>query len=130
MLFVYFALPQTGIRLDKFESFVVSLAIYAGAYLTEVFRAGLRGVPSGVIEAGRAIGLTGLQLALHVISPIMLRNACRARHHLHLAVQGYLACRRDRRARTHLQARKINIETFRVVEVWARPACSISPPAC
>ena len=41
VLFVYFALPQLGIRLGKLESFVFSLAIYSGAYLTEVFRAGL-----------------------------------------------------------------------------------------
>ena len=74
ILFVYFALPQIGIRLGKHESFVFSLAIYAGAYLTEVFRAGLSGVPRGVIDAGRAIGLTGFQLALYVISPIMWRN--------------------------------------------------------
>ena len=61
MLFVYFALPRIGVRLGKIESFIASLAIYAGAYLTEVFRAGLAGVPAGVIDAGRAIGLTRAQ---------------------------------------------------------------------
>ena len=75
VLFVYFALPRLGVTFGKHESFILSLAVYAGAYLTEVFRAGLAGVPRGVIDAGRAIGLTGLQLALFVVSPIMLRNS-------------------------------------------------------
>ena len=63
VLFAYFALPRLGIRLGKLESFVVSLALYAGAYLTEVFRASLLGVPRGLIDAGLAIGLTRLQVA-------------------------------------------------------------------
>ena len=58
VLIVFFALPELGIRLGKIESFVFSLSLYAGAYLTEVFRAGLTGVPRGAIDAGRAIGLS------------------------------------------------------------------------
>ena len=48
VLIVYFALPDLGIRLGKEESFVASLALYAGAYLTEVFRASLLGIPAGL----------------------------------------------------------------------------------
>ena len=75
VLLVYFALPQTGIRLDKYESFIGSLALYAGAYLTEVFRAGLLSVPKGIVEAGRAIGLTRMQTNISVVMPVMLRNS-------------------------------------------------------
>ena len=50
-LLVYFALPQAGIRLDKYESFIGALALYSGAYLTEVFRGGLLSVPKGVVKA-------------------------------------------------------------------------------
>ena len=39
-------------------SFVATLSIYGGAYLVEVLRAGLQAVPQGLIEAGKAIGLT------------------------------------------------------------------------
>src|SRR5687768_4695113 len=55
ILIVYFGLPQLGIRLGKAESFIFSLALYAAAYLTEVFRAGLLSVPAGIVDAGRAI---------------------------------------------------------------------------
>jgi polar amino acid transport system permease protein len=120
ILFVYFGLPQLGIRLGKFESFIVSLAIYAGAYLTEVFRAGLAGVPRGVIDAGRAIGLTGFQLAVHVISPIMWRNCLPAlgTTFISLFKDTSLAAVIAIPELTY-QARKLTTETFRVAEAWA-----------
>ncbi|MGE0239464.1 MAG: amino acid ABC transporter permease, partial [Parvibaculaceae bacterium] len=74
ILFVYFALPRIGVRLDKYESFIASLAVYSGAYLTEVFRAGLAGVPAGVSDAGRALGLSRLMAARLILLPIMIRN--------------------------------------------------------
>ncbi|HYM98762.1 MAG TPA: amino acid ABC transporter permease [Aestuariivirgaceae bacterium] len=119
VLLVFFALPQLGIRLDKYQSFIASLAVYAGAYLTEVFRAGLSGVPRGVIDAGRAIGMTGVQVSTYVVFPIMLRNS--------LPAMGttFISLFKDTSIATAIavpeltfQARKINVETFRVVEVW------------
>src|SRR6185369_1406949 len=74
ILFSYFALPQLGIRLGKIEAFILTLAIYAGAYLTEVFRAGLVALPRGLREAGLAIGLTELQIKRYLILPVMFRN--------------------------------------------------------
>ncbi|MCI0429667.1 MAG: amino acid ABC transporter permease [Rhodospirillales bacterium] len=120
ILFTFFALPQLGIRLGKYESFALSLAIYAGAYLTEVFRAGLAGVPHGVIDAGRAIGLTGLQVALYAIMPIMFRNS--------LPAMGttFISLFKDTSIAAVIavpeltyQARKLNTETFRVAEAWS-----------
>jgi His/Glu/Gln/Arg/opine family amino acid ABC transporter permease subunit len=119
VLLVFFALPQFGIRLDKYQSFAASLTVYAGAYLTEVFRAGLNGVPAGVIDAGRAIGLTSLQVAAYVTFPIMMRNS--------LPAMGttFISLFKDTSIATVIavpeltfQARKINVETFRVVEAW------------
>jgi len=119
VLLAYFALPEYGIRLDKVQSFVASLAIYAGAYLTEVFRAGLVSVPKGVVEAGRAIGLTRFQISLHVVMPIMLRNALPA------LGSTFISLFKDTSIAAAIaipeltfQARKINVESFRVVETW------------
>jgi His/Glu/Gln/Arg/opine family amino acid ABC transporter permease subunit len=119
VLVVYFALPQYGIRLDKQQSFVASLSVYAGAYLTEVFRAGLLAVPKGVIEAGRAIGLTRLQTNIHVVAPIMVRNALPA------LGTTFISLFKDSSIAAAIaipeltfEARKINVESFRVVETW------------
>ena len=40
-LFAFFALPQYGIRFSNITTFAAVLAIYAGAYLTESFRAAI-----------------------------------------------------------------------------------------
>lgn len=119
VLFVYFALPQVGIRLGKYESFIASLAVYSGAYLTEVFRAGLAGVPKGVIDAGRAIGLRRMQLAMSVIAPIMMRNCLPAlgTTFISLFKDTSLAAVIAVPELTY-QARKLNTETFRVAEAW------------
>jgi polar amino acid transport system permease protein len=119
VLFAYFALPRLGLRLGKAESFIASLALYAGAYLTEVFRAGLAGVTSGVIDAGRAIGLTRWRVGIYVVLPIMLRNSLPAlgTTFISLFKDTSLAATIAVQELTFV-ARKINVETFRVAEAW------------
>ncbi|MET0575406.1 MAG: amino acid ABC transporter permease [Mesorhizobium sp.] len=119
VLIAYFALPELGIRLGKLESFVASLSIYAGAYLTEVFRASLIGIPAGLIDAGLSIGLTRLQVARLVRFPIMLRNALPA------LGSTFISLFKDTSIAAAIaipeltfQARRINVDTFRVVEAW------------
>ena len=105
--------------LDKIPSFIFARSVYSGAYLSEVFRAGLISVPKGVVEAARAIGLTRLQTNIYVVSPIMLRNA--------LPVLGstFISLFKDTSIAAVIavpeltfQARKINVESFRVDETW------------
>jgi polar amino acid transport system permease protein len=133
ILFAYFALPQIVIRLGKIESFIVSLAIYSGSYLTEVFRAGLAGVPKGVIDAGRAIGLQRFQVTVNVIAPIMFRNCLPSlgttfislRNSLPALGSTFISLFKDTSLAAVIavpeltyQARKLNTETFRVAEAW------------
>lgn len=119
VLFAYFALPRLGLRLGKNESFIASLSIYAGAYLTEVFRAGLTGVPRGVVDAGLAIGLTRTRVSLYIVMPIMLRNSLPAlgTTFISLFKDTSLAATIAVQELT-FAARKINVETFRVAEAW------------
>ena len=119
VLFAYFALPRIGIRMGKLESFGTSLAIYAGAYLAEVFRAGLASVPRGVIDAGRSIGLAPVRLAVFVILPILVRNVLPAlgTTFISLFKDTSIAATIAIPELTY-QARKINVETFRVAEAW------------
>ena len=119
VLAAFFALPDLGIRLGKIESFVISLALYAGAYLTEVFRAGLTGVPRGAIDAGFAVGLSRLQVGLLIRLPIMLRNVLPA------LGSTFISLFKDTSIAAAIavpeltfEARRINVETFRVVETW------------
>jgi His/Glu/Gln/Arg/opine family amino acid ABC transporter permease subunit len=120
VLFVYFGLPQWGLRFGKIESFILALAVYSGAYLTEVFRAGLAGVPKGVIDAGRAMGLKRLPLLWLIVLPIMLRNCLPAlgTTFISLFKDTSLAAVIAVPELTY-EARKLNTETFRVAEAWA-----------
>lgn len=120
ILFVYFALPRVGVRLDKYESFIASLAVYSGAYLTEVFRSGRAGVPEGVVDAGRALGLSRFRVARLIVLPIMFRNCLPALGTTFIALfkDTSLAAVIAVPELTY-EARKLNTETFRVAEAWA-----------
>jgi polar amino acid transport system permease protein len=73
--FVFYAVPSaTGLVIDAIPSFVVTLSLYAGAYMVEVFRAGLDAVPTGLVDAGLALGLAPLQVLRLVRIPVMLRT--------------------------------------------------------
>lgn len=124
VLFTYFALPQMGFRLGKIESFVFTLAIYSGAYLAEVFRSGLVSVPPGLREAGLAVGLTEMQIRTSIIIPIMVRNVLPSLSStlISLFKDTSLAAAISVPELT-FEARKINVETFRVIETWIVASC-------
>jgi polar amino acid transport system permease protein len=71
---VFYGIPSVGgFAYNATTSFIITLSLYAGAYLVEVFRAGLDAIPRGLIDAGCAIGLTPWQRTLYVQVPTMLR---------------------------------------------------------
>ncbi|MEO6299235.1 MAG: ABC transporter permease subunit, partial [Paracoccaceae bacterium] len=71
---VFYGLPTVvNIAYSAVVSFVVTLSLYAGAYLVEVFRSGLDAVPKGLLDAGKAMGLTPWQRLLYVRLPTMTR---------------------------------------------------------
>lgn len=71
---VYFGLPVIGVRLTAYPAALLSLSLYAGAYATEIIRAGIEAVPTGQIEAARSLGLSRL-LTLRLV---VLRQAVAA----------------------------------------------------
>jgi polar amino acid transport system permease protein len=71
---VFYGVPTIGgFSYGATTSFIITLAAYSGAYLVEVFRAGLDAVPRGLIDAGKAIGLTPWQRLVHIRLPTMFR---------------------------------------------------------
>lgn len=71
--FAYFGLPNAGLALSSFASATLALAWSAGAYTSEIIRAGLEAVPHGQKEAAAAIGLGRLDALRYVILPQGLR---------------------------------------------------------
>ncbi|MGG1658601.1 amino acid ABC transporter permease [Brevibacillus sp. NRS-1366] len=74
IFFTYFALPEIGIKLDKFYAAVLALVIFEAAMLSEIVRSGLTSVEKGQIEAARSSGLNYIQTLRHVVLPQALRR--------------------------------------------------------
>jgi polar amino acid transport system permease protein len=70
IFFLYFGLPQVGIRLDAFTVAWLAVTIWGGAFNTENFRAGFEAVPKRFHEAGLALGFSRLATFLNVTLPI------------------------------------------------------------
>jgi polar amino acid transport system permease protein len=66
---VYFGLSSLGLSLSAFTVAVAALCINVGAYSAEIVRAGLDSVARGQVEAGETLGLSRLQVYVHVIFP-------------------------------------------------------------
>ena len=67
LFIVFFGLSQIGLRLDAPVAAAVALIVNVGAYATEIVRAGLQAIPRTQIEAGHALGLSGLQVFRYVV---------------------------------------------------------------
>lgn len=75
LFFLYFALPDIGLKLSGFTVAWLSLAIHGGAYNVENFRAGFGATSAGFREGARALGLSGWQAFRFVTFPIGVRTA-------------------------------------------------------
>ena len=53
---------------------VIALALIYGAFLAEVFRAGIESIPAGQMEAARSLGMNPFQAMRHIIIPQAIRN--------------------------------------------------------
>ena len=70
----FFGLPLLGIDINQYVLAIVVLAVNSGAYLCEIFRAGIQSVPKGQFEASRSLGMTGPQTMFYVIIPQTIRR--------------------------------------------------------
>ncbi len=83
LFLIYLALPQIGIALgdpwadlltlDVLTAGVIALGLNYGAYMTEIFRAGIQSVGHGQSEAADALGMTYVQKMRRVVLPQALR---------------------------------------------------------
>ena len=70
---IYLGLPQVGLTLPAVPSGVIALSLCYGAYMAEIFRAGIEGVPHGQREAARALGLKERLILWKIVLPQAMR---------------------------------------------------------
>ncbi len=130
LFFLYFGIPIFALRtfppetarrliLDGENSAIVAIAIYAGAYLAEVFRSGIQAVGRRYLDAGRSLGLRRWDLARYVTMPIMMRTVLPALGNT------FISLFKDTSLASAIAvpeltftARELSTNTFRVYEAW------------
>lgn len=53
---------------------IIALSFFYGAFIGEIFRAGIESIPQGQTEAARSLGMTGRQAMRFIILPQAIRN--------------------------------------------------------
>ena len=66
---IYKGLPQLGFMVDAIPSGIAALSLCYGAYMTEIFRAGIQSIPKGQWEASRALGFRFSLILRKIILP-------------------------------------------------------------
>ncbi len=76
VFWAYFFLPSvTGVKTDQFWTMLIALVVFDAAYLAEIVRAGIQGLPKGQVECARSLGLPYLKTMRTVVLPQALRNS-------------------------------------------------------
>ncbi len=118
LMFIYFGIGSF-VNLEPKVAAVLGLGIFAGAFVAEIVRAGIEGIPGGQMEAARSSGMTYLQAMQFIILPQAFRRILPP-----LAGQ-FIALIKDSSLVSvisvydlTLQTRNVIIATFRSFEVW------------
>lgn len=77
---IYFSIPQLfqamgfrGFNISEFAAATATLALNAGAYISEIFRGGINAIDKGQMEAARSLGLSKSRAMIKVILPQAFR---------------------------------------------------------
>ena len=73
LFYIYFALGRI-VQMPPLPSAVFAMGICYGAYMGEIFRAGIQSIPMGQTEAARSLGMSNSQSMYHVILPQAFRT--------------------------------------------------------
>jgi cystine transport system permease protein len=75
IMLVYYGLPQIGIMIEPIPSAILALTVYAAAYLSENFRAGIIAVDRGQWEAAHSMGMPYWRMLRRIVAPQAVRVA-------------------------------------------------------
>ena len=74
LLWVYYVLPIVfSVRIESLTALVIGLSLYQAAFISEVYRSGIQGVPTGHREAAQVLGLTPIQSFFRIVLPQAVR---------------------------------------------------------
>lgn len=74
LYFFFYVLPDFGIVFSPFVTGVIGLGLYASAYTSEVYRAGIMNVDQGQLDAAQALRIPPLRRWTDIIFPQAIRS--------------------------------------------------------
>lgn len=121
--FLYFALPDAGILLSSYEAVLIGMTLNAGAYLTEIQRAGFESVHENELDAAETLGMSRWQSVRYVILPHIMRVLFPplSNHYILMTLGTSMAAIFGVEELTG-RAFNVNAETFRSIEVFTLAA--------
>ena len=69
IIVIFFGLPLVGITFERFPSAIIAFTLNYGAYFGEIFRAGIKAIDEGQIEAAEVLGITPKDTFFRIILP-------------------------------------------------------------
>ncbi len=117
--FLFFALPEAGILLSSYVAVLIGMTLNAGAYLTEIQRAGFSSVRQTEMEAAETLGMSRWQQVRYVIVPHIARVLFPplSNHYILMTLGTSMAAIFGVEELTG-RALNVNSETFRSIEVF------------
>ena len=73
IFFIFFVLPDAGILLSPYAAVAIGMSLNAGAYLTEIQRAGFGSLRRAELDAATAMGFSRVQLIWYVVLPHIVK---------------------------------------------------------
>ncbi|MGA1845583.1 amino acid ABC transporter permease [Deferribacter abyssi] len=73
-IFIFYFFIGTVLQLNRFTAGVAALAVFAGAYVAEIVRAGIQSIHKGQTEAARSLGMNYFQTMKYIILPQALKR--------------------------------------------------------
>jgi polar amino acid transport system substrate-binding protein len=73
LYFIFFFLPEMGVKIPAFWTGIVGLAVNYSAYESEIYRAGLQAIPKGQMEAALSLGMSRVLALRRIVVPQAVR---------------------------------------------------------
>lgn len=68
-IFIIYYFLATVLSFERYTAAIFALAIFAGAYVAEIIRAGIQSIAKGQMEAARSLGMNVFQAMIHIVLP-------------------------------------------------------------
>ena len=73
-IFIFYFFIGTVLNLDRMTAGIAALAVFSGAYIAEIVRAGIQSIPPGQMEAAKALGMSYIKAMRFIILPQAIRK--------------------------------------------------------